>query len=103
MKMTDAAVAQIKTILEKEKAKALRAYISGGGCAGFQYGFMLDEPAEDDHVIEQDGVMLLIDPMSFQYLEEAEIDYTTSLAGSQFVIRNPNAETTCGCGSSFAA
>lgn len=81
----------------------LRVYISGGGCSGFQYGFTFDEDrAEDDLAVEKDGVMLLVDPLSLQYLGGAEIDYTESLTGAQFVIRNPNAKTTCGCGSSFA-
>ena len=80
----------------------LRVYISGGGCSGFQYGFTFDESITDgDTVVEKDGVKLLIDPMSFQYLMGSEIDYSESLQGAQFVIRNPNAQTTCGCGSSF--
>ena len=80
----------------------LRVYISGGGCSGFQYGFTFDEErAEDDLAIERDGVFLLVDPLSLQYLAGAEIDYSESLTGAQFVIRNPNAKTTCGCGSSF--
>ncbi len=81
----------------------LRVYISGGGCSGFQYGFTFDEErAEDDLAIERDGVTLLVDPLSLQYLDGAEIDYSETLSGAQFVIRNPNAKTTCGCGSSFA-
>jgi len=87
----------------------LRVYITGGGCSGFQYGFTFDEKiAEDDMVIEQtcsDGqtsIKLLVDSMSFQYLQQAEIDFVQSLQGEQFVIRNPNAQTTCGCGSSFS-
>lgn len=81
----------------------LRVFISGGGCSGFQYGFTFEEESnEDDTQIENEGVTLLIDPMSYQYLIDAEIDYTESLEGSQFVIRNPNAVTTCGCGSSFS-
>lgn|SRR6056297_710818 len=80
----------------------LRVYITGGGCSGFQYGFTFDEKADDDDVrVERDGVELLIDPLSFQYLEGAEVDYSESLMGARFVIRNPNASTTCGCGSSF--
>jgi iron-sulfur cluster insertion protein len=80
----------------------LRVYITGGGCSGFQYGFTFDERADDDDVrVERDGVELLVDPLSFQYLEGAEIDYSESLQGARFVIRNPNAATTCGCGSSF--
>ena len=81
----------------------LRVYIQGGGCSGFQYGFTFDEAVQDgDTQVTKDGVKLLIDPMSMQYLMGAEIDYTEGLQGSQFVIRNPNAATTCGCGSSFA-
>ena len=82
----------------------LRVYITGGGCSGFQYGFTFDEEvAEDDYGLEKNGVEVIIDPMSYQYLEKAEVDYKEDLQGSQFVIRNPNASTTCGCGSSFAA
>jgi len=80
----------------------LRVYISGGGCSGFQYGFTFDEEiAEDDTQVENGGVTVLVDSMSIQYLNGAEIDYKEDLSGSQFVIRNPNASTTCGCGSSF--
>ncbi|MEO7200780.1 MAG: iron-sulfur cluster insertion protein ErpA [Dokdonella sp.] len=80
----------------------LRVYISGGGCSGFQYGFTFDEErSEDDLAVMKDGVTLLVDPLSLQYLGGAEIDYSESLSGAQFVIRNPNAKTTCGCGSSF--
>jgi iron-sulfur cluster insertion protein len=81
----------------------LRVYISGGGCSGFQYGFTFDEAMEDgDTCVEKLGVKLLVDPMSIQYLQGAEIDYKEDLQGAQFIIRNPNATTTCGCGSSFA-
>ena len=81
----------------------LRVFISGGGCSGFQYGFTFDQEEKDgDTVVSNHGVKLLVDPMSVQYLTGAEIDYTESLEGSQFVIRNPNAQTTCGCGSSFS-
>ena len=81
----------------------LRVYITGGGCSGFQYGFTFDEAqAEDDLAIEREGVTLLCDPLSLQYLTGAQIDYTENLSGSQFVISNPNAKTTCGCGSSFS-
>ncbi|SMG65759.1 iron-sulfur cluster assembly accessory protein [methanotrophic bacterial endosymbiont of Bathymodiolus sp.] len=81
----------------------LRVYISGGGCSGFQYGFTFDEEvAEDDTQVENDGVTVLVDAMSIQYLNGAEIDYKEDLSGAQFVIRNPNASTTCGCGSSFS-
>ena len=89
---------------EGNDALMLRVFISGGGCSGFQYGFTFDEKIEEgDTVIEKEGVKLLVDPMSFQYLAGAEIDYTEGLEGAQFVIRNPNATTTCGCGSSFSA
>ena len=81
----------------------LRVYISGGGCSGFQYGFTFDEErAEDDFAVDREGVTLLVDPLSLQYLMGAEIDYTESLTGAQVGIRNPNAKTTCGCGSSFS-
>ncbi len=81
----------------------LRVFVTGGGCSGFQYGFTFDEnEGEGDTRVTTEGVTLLIDPMSFQYLVGAEIDYTEGLEGAQFVIRNPNATTTCGCGSSFS-
>ena len=81
----------------------LRVAVEGGGCSGFQYGFTFDEAqAEDDFAIDREGVTLLVDPLSLQYLTGAEIDYSESLSGSQFVIRNPNAKSTCGCGSSFS-
>jgi len=102
---TDSAAAKVKSLIEEEGAAdlKLRVFVSGGGCSGFQYGFTFDEVVnDDDTVIEKNGVKLLIDPMSFQYLVGAEIDYTESLQGSQFVIKNPNATTTCGCGSSFS-
>lgn len=82
----------------------LRISVTGGGCSGFQYGFTFEEAAnDDDTAMEKNGVTLLIDPMSYQYLVGAEIDYAESLQGSQFVIKNPNAQSTCGCGSSFSA
>ena len=85
------------------KGKALRIFVQGGGCSGFQYGFTFDEVKnEDDAVMEKNGVTLLIDPMSYQYLVGAEIDYQEGLEGAQFVIKNPNAQSTCGCGSSFS-
>jgi iron-sulfur cluster insertion protein len=81
----------------------LRVFVSGGGCSGFQYGFTFDEVTnEDDTALEKNGVTLLIDPMSYQYLVGAEIDYSEGLEGAQFVIKNPNATSTCGCGSSFS-
>ena len=103
---TDSAASKVKElIIEEGNAELkLRVFVSGGGCSGFQYGFTFDEVKnEDDTVLEKAGVTLLIDPMSYQYLVGAEIDYTEGLEGSQFVIRNPNATSTCGCGSSFSA
>jgi iron-sulfur cluster insertion protein len=102
---TDAAARKVRELIDEEKNNALmlRVFISGGGCSGFQYGFTFDEGVgEGDVVVERNGVKLLIDPMSIQYLAGAEIDYTEGLEGAQFVIRNPNASTTCGCGSSFS-
>ncbi len=102
---TDAAAAKVRELVEEENNDALmlRVFISGGGCSGFQYGFTFDEKLTDgDTVVERNGVRLLIDPMSIQYLMGAEIDYSEGLEGAQFVIRNPNASTTCGCGSSFS-
>ncbi len=102
---TDEAAAKVKSLIEEEgnDALMLRVFVSGGGCSGFQYGFTFDESiTEGDTVIEKGNVKLLIDPMSFQYLVGGEIDYTEGLEGAQFVIRNPNATTTCGCGSSFS-
>lgn len=102
---TDAAANKVKSLIEEEGNDnlMLRVFITGGGCSGFQYGFTFDENRQDgDTEVENCGVKLLIDPMSFQYLSGAEIDYKESLEGSQFVIRNPNATTTCGCGSSFS-
>ena len=102
---TDAAATKVKTLIEEENNPELklRVFVSGGGCSGFQYGFTFDETIGDgDTMVENAGVTLLIDPMSFQYLAGAEIDYTEGLEGAQFVIRNPNATTTCGCGSSFS-
>ena len=103
---TDSAANKVKELIEEEgnPGLKLRVFVTGGGCSGFQYGFTFDEEvAEDDTTMEKNGVMLLIDPMSYQYLVGAEIDYTEGLEGSQFVIRNPNATSTCGCGSSFSA
>jgi iron-sulfur cluster insertion protein len=103
--LTDAAARKVQQLIleERNPELMLRVYISGGGCSGFQYGFSFDEErAEDDIAVENDGVTLLVDPLSFQYLMGAEVDYTESLQGAQFVIRNPNAATTCGCGSSFS-
>ena len=102
---TDAAARKVKELIDEERNPALklRVFVTGGGCSGFQYGFTFDETVgEGDTQVERSGVMLLVDPMSFQYLAGAEIDYTEGLEGAQFVIRNPNATTTCGCGSSFS-
>lgn len=102
---TAAAAQKVSELIQEEgnPGLKLRVYISGGGCSGFQYGFSFDEEqAEDDLVLERDGVALLVDPLSLQYLVGAEIDYRENLNGAQFVIRNPNAQTTCGCGSSFS-
>jgi len=102
---TDAAARKVQELIfeERNPELKLRVYISGGGCSGFQYGFSFDEErAEDDIAVDNDGMTLLIDPLSFQYLMGAEVDYSESLQGAQFVIRNPNASTTCGCGSSFS-
>lgn len=102
---TDSAANKVKALIEEEGNAdlMLRVFVTGGGCSGFQYGFTFDESVnEGDTEVVKEGVKLLIDPMSFQYLTGAEIDYTEGLEGSQFVIRNPNATTTCGCGSSFS-
>ena len=103
---TDNAANKVKELIDEEgnPALKLRVFVTGGGCSGFQYGFTFDEEVnDDDTTMEKNGVMLLIDPMSYQYLVGAEIDYSEGLEGSQFVIRNPNATSTCGCGSSFSA
>ncbi len=102
---TDSAARKVAELLAEENNPdlKLRVYITGGGCSGFQYGFTFDDKiAEDDTVIEKHGVTVLIDSMSLPYLQGAEIDYKEDLAGARFVIRNPNAQTTCGCGSSFS-
>ena len=102
---TDNAAKKVKELIEEEGSPdlKLRVFVSGGGCSGFQYGFTFEEGVNDDDTqVQKDTVTLLIDPMSLQYLMGAEIDYQDSLQGSQFVIRNPQATTTCGCGSSFS-
>jgi iron-sulfur cluster insertion protein len=102
---TDNAVNKVKALIEEEDTPdlKLRVFVSGGGCSGFQYGFTFEESINDDDTqVTKDTVTLLIDPMSLQYLTGAEIDYQDNVQGSQFVIKNPNAETTCGCGSSFS-
>jgi len=98
------AVAKVRDLVEEEGNPdlKLRVFVTGGGCSGFQYGFSFEEDhEEDDTAIERDGVTLLVDPMSYQYLIGATIDYQEGLQGSQFIVQNPNATTTCGCGSSF--
>ena len=103
---TDSAARKVKELIDEEgnTALKLRVFVTGGGCSGFQYGFTFDEATnEDDTAMEKAGVTLLIDPMSLQYLAGAEIDYQENLEGAQFVIKNPNAQSTCGCGSSFSA
>ena len=103
--ISDSAVTKLKEILKEEDNPNMkvRMFVQGGGCSGMQYGFTLEEEQnEDDFVIEKDGVQLLIDAMSSQYVQGAEVDWPESVQGSQFAIRNPNAQTTCGCGSSFS-
>jgi iron-sulfur cluster insertion protein len=102
---SDSAAGKVKQLIDEEgnQELKLRVFVTGGGCSGFQYGFTFDETTnEDDTAMEKNGVTLLIDPMSLQYLTGAEIDYQESVEGSQFVIKNPNATSTCGCGSSFS-
>jgi iron-sulfur cluster insertion protein len=102
---TDSAAHKVKQLIDEEgnPELKLRVFVSGGGCSGFQYGFTFDEVQnEDDAVMEKAGVKLLIDPMSYQYLVGSEIDYQEGLEGAQFVIKNPSAKSTCGCGSSFS-
>ncbi len=103
---SEAAAAKVRQLIDEEgnPALKLRVFVQGGGCSGFQYGFTFDEAInEDDTTMERNGVTLLIDSMSYQYLVGAEIDYKEDIEGAQFVIKNPNATTTCGCGSSFSA
>lgn len=102
---TDSAANKVQQLIDEEQNDQLklRVYITGGGCSGFQYGFTFDEEIkEDDWVVTNQSVHLLIDPLSYGYLHGAEIDYTQGITGEQFLIRNPNAQTTCGCGSSFS-
>ncbi|MGB3608923.1 MAG: iron-sulfur cluster insertion protein ErpA [Cellvibrio sp.] len=103
--VSDSAVAKVKSLIEEEGNHdlKLRVYVTGGGCSGFQYGFTFDEVvAEDDSVVERDGIQVLVDAMSYPYLAGARVDYEEGLQGSKFVIQNPNASSTCGCGSSFS-
>jgi len=105
LKFTDNAANKVKQLISEEGNEnlMLRVFVTGGGCSGFQYGFTFDEKVQDgDTEVENQGVKLLVDPMSFQYLSGSEIDYKEGLEGSMFVINNPNATTTCGCGSSFS-
>jgi iron-sulfur cluster insertion protein len=102
---SDNAAKKVKALIKEEGNDnlKLRVYVTGGGCSGFQYGFTFDENiSDDDTVVENGDVTLVVDPLSFQYLNGAEVDYVEGLQGAQFVIRNPNATTTCGCGSSFS-
>jgi iron-sulfur cluster insertion protein len=106
LSFSDSAASKVKQLIEEEGNAdlKLRVFVQGGGCSGFQYGFTFDEVTnEDDTAMVKNGVTLLIDSMSYQYLVGAEIDYKEDLEGAQFVIKNPNATTTCGCGSSFSA
>jgi iron-sulfur cluster insertion protein len=103
---TDSAAAKVADLIAEEgnPELKLRVFVQGGGCSGFQYGFTFDDAVnEDDTLFEKNGVTLLVDSMSFQYLVGAEIDYKEDINGSQFVIKNPGATSTCGCGSSFSA
>ncbi len=105
LNVTNSAVNKVKTLVEEEGNPdlKLRVYVTGGGCSGFQYGFTFDEVvADDDTQVEREGATVLIDSLSFQYLSGAELDYSEGLEGSRFVVNNPNAATTCGCGASFS-
>lgn len=101
---SDSAVSKVKELIEEEGNSdlRLRVFVTGGGCSGFEYGFSFDDSQEEeDTVVERDGVRLLVDPMSYQYLVGSTIEYQEGLQGSQFLVQNPNAKSTCGCGSSF--
>lgn len=103
--VSDSALAKVKSLVEEEGNPdlKLRVYVTGGGCSGFQYGFTFDEVvAEDDSIVERDGIKVVVDAMSYPYLIGAKVDYEEGLQGSKFVIQNPNAASTCGCGSSFS-
>ena len=105
MSFSLSAASKVKRLIEEEDNQdlKLRVFVTGGGCSGFEYGFTFDEDVEeDDTSIEEAGVVLLVDPLSYQYLAGAEIDYMEDLQGSRFVVNNPNASTTCGCGNSFS-
>ena len=105
LKVSESAARKVRELIEQEQNPdlKLRIFIQGGGCSGFQYGFTFDDAVNDDDTrVEKEGVTLLIDPLSFQYLVGAEIDYQEGIEGAQFILKNPNAKTTCGCGSSFS-
>lgn len=105
IKITDSAVRKVRSLVDDEGAPALklRVYVTGGGCSGFQYGFSFDEEVrEDDTLVTREGVSVLVDSLSYQYLVGAQLDYEEGLAGARFVVSNPNAATTCGCGASFS-
>ena len=105
LEFSDAAAKKAKILIEEEGNPnlKLRVLVQGGGCSGFQYGFSLDEESKQgDKLIENQGVTLVIDPASYQYLAGSEVDYTEGLEGAMFVVRNPNATSTCGCGASFS-
>ncbi|WP_074012990.1 iron-sulfur cluster insertion protein ErpA [Candidatus Sodalis sp. SoCistrobi] len=105
LQFTDSAASKVKNLIADEENPnlKLRVYITGGGCSGFQYGFTFDDKVnEDDFTIEKQGVALVVDPMSLQYLVGGSVDYSEGLEGSRFIVTNPNAKTTCGCGSSFS-
>lgn len=105
VQVTNSAIAKVKSLIEEEgnEELKLRVFVTGGGCSGFQYGFTFDElVAEDDSVLDAGGIQVLVDSMSYPYLMGAEVNYEEGLQGSKFVVQNPNASTTCGCGSSFS-
>jgi iron-sulfur cluster insertion protein len=105
IQFSQGAASKVKSLVDEEgnPRLKLRVFVTGGGCSGFQYGFTFDEDlSDDDTIIEREGVSLVVDPMSYQYLAGAEVDYQEGLEGSRFVIKNPNATTTCGCGQSFS-
>ena len=105
VRVSGSTVEKVKSLIEEEgnDALKLRVFVTGGGCSGFQYGFTFDElVAEDDTIVEKDGITVLIDAMSYPYLLGAQIDYEEGLQGSKFTVQNPNASTTCGCGASFS-
>ena len=105
MSFTNAAASKVRTLIDDEGNEnlKLRVFVTGGGCSGFEYGFTFDEDVdEEDTMVENSGVTLVVDSLSFQYLAGAEIDFSEDLQGSRFIVTNPNADTTCGCGNSFS-